>query len=172
MPKGKKPTPAQVDLLLRLYELRRETKLRAARDWFAKNFFVEKPEDIERVAPMGSEENAYFRMVVTYWEMVCALLGYGLLHEDFFFETTGEQYMVWVRIQPVLGAWRQQFNDPKMLQHLEQIPLLDLNLRLGEGTGAALGISLVEAGVKILMEMATFADAGVAEKTEDEKVRG
>ncbi len=52
----------------------------------------------------------------------------------------------------------------KMLEHLEQKPLLDLNLRLGEGTGAALGISLVEAGVKILMEMATFADAGVAEK--------
>lgn len=51
-----------------------------------------------------------------------------------------------------------------MLAHLEQIPLLDLNLRLGEGTGAALGMSLVEAGVKILAEMATFADAGVAEK--------
>lgn len=53
----------------------------------------------------------------------------------------------------------------KMLDHLEQIPLLDLNLRLGEGTGAALGISLVEAGVRILTEMATFADAGVAEKS-------
>jgi nicotinate-nucleotide--dimethylbenzimidazole phosphoribosyltransferase len=53
----------------------------------------------------------------------------------------------------------------KMLEHLEQIPLLDLNLRLGEGTGAALGISLVEAGVKMLAEMATFADAGVAEKS-------
>ncbi len=53
----------------------------------------------------------------------------------------------------------------KMLEHLEQIPLLDLNLRLGEGTGAALGISLVEAGVRILTEMATFADAGVAEKS-------
>jgi nicotinate-nucleotide--dimethylbenzimidazole phosphoribosyltransferase len=53
----------------------------------------------------------------------------------------------------------------KMLEHLEQVPLLDLNLRLGEGTGAALGISLVEAGVKILAEMATFADAGVAEKS-------
>ena len=58
-----------------------------------------------------------------------------------------------------------------MLEHLEQIPLLDLNLRLGEGTGAALGISLVEAGVKILMEMATFADAGVAEKA-GETVKG
>jgi nicotinate-nucleotide--dimethylbenzimidazole phosphoribosyltransferase len=60
----------------------------------------------------------------------------------------------------------------KMLEHLEQVPLLDLNLRLGEGTGAALGMSLVEAGVKILNEMATFADAGVAEKSrENEPVK-
>ncbi len=57
----------------------------------------------------------------------------------------------------------------KMLEHLEQVPLLDLNLRLGEGTGAALGMSLVEAGVKILGEMATFANAGVAEKAEGVK---
>ena len=55
----------------------------------------------------------------------------------------------------------------KMLEHLEQVPLLDLNLRLGEGTGAALGMALVEAGVRILTEMATFADAGVAEKNEE-----
>jgi len=58
----------------------------------------------------------------------------------------------------------------KMLEHLEQVPLLDLNLRLGEGTGAALGMSLVEAGLKVLGEMATFADAGVAEK-EGEKAK-
>lgn len=58
----------------------------------------------------------------------------------------------------------------KMLERLEQVPLLDLNLRLGEGTGAALGMSLVEAGVKILGEMATFAGAGVAEKSTDEKI--
>jgi nicotinate-nucleotide--dimethylbenzimidazole phosphoribosyltransferase len=56
-----------------------------------------------------------------------------------------------------------------MLEHLEQVPLLDLNLRLGEGTGAALGMSLVEAGIKILGEMATFADAEVSEKKEHEK---
>jgi len=59
-----------------------------------------------------------------------------------------------------------------MLERLEQVPLLDLNLRLGEGTGAALGMSLVEAGVKILAEMATFADAGVAEKSEEPVKRG
>jgi nicotinate-nucleotide--dimethylbenzimidazole phosphoribosyltransferase len=59
----------------------------------------------------------------------------------------------------------------KMLAHLEQVPLLDLNLRLGEGTGAALGMSLVEASVKLLTEMATFSDAGVSNKTEDEEVK-
>ena len=59
----------------------------------------------------------------------------------------------------------------KTLEHLEQRPLLDLNLRLGEGTGAALGISLVEASVRILREMATFASAGVSEKSDEgEKV--
>jgi nicotinate-nucleotide--dimethylbenzimidazole phosphoribosyltransferase len=57
----------------------------------------------------------------------------------------------------------------RALAYLELSPLLDLNMRLGEGTGAALGMSLVEAGVKILAEMATFANAGVSEKTEDEQ---
>ncbi len=54
------------------------------------------------------------------------------------------------------------------LDYLEQIPLLDLNLRLGEGTGAALGISLVDASLKVLAEMATFAGAGVATKNSNE----
>lgn len=119
MPKGK-PTAAQVDLQLRLYEMRRETKLRAARDWFANHFQPQKMEDLERLAPPASEENAYMRMVVSYWETVCALLNYGLLHEDLFFETTGEQYMVWVRMEPIVPALRQQFGNPKMLQHLDK----------------------------------------------------
>jgi nicotinate-nucleotide--dimethylbenzimidazole phosphoribosyltransferase len=58
----------------------------------------------------------------------------------------------------------------KMLERLEQRPLLDLNLRLGEGTGAALGISLVDAGLRILAEMATFSSAGVAEKSAEQAV--
>ncbi len=58
----------------------------------------------------------------------------------------------------------------KMLEHLEQRPLLNLNLRLGEGTGAALGISLVEASLRILAEMATFSSAGVSEKNVEQPV--
>jgi nicotinate-nucleotide--dimethylbenzimidazole phosphoribosyltransferase len=52
----------------------------------------------------------------------------------------------------------------RILEHLGLIPLLNLNMRLGEGTGAALGIFLIEASLKILNEMATFAEAGVSEK--------
>jgi nicotinate-nucleotide--dimethylbenzimidazole phosphoribosyltransferase len=55
---------------------------------------------------------------------------------------------------------------PAILHHLGLTPLLDLDLRLGEGTGAALGISLVQVSLKILNEMATFDEAGVSEKVE------
>ncbi|MFH1904197.1 MAG: nicotinate-nucleotide--dimethylbenzimidazole phosphoribosyltransferase [bacterium] len=51
-----------------------------------------------------------------------------------------------------------------MLNRMKLNPILDLNMRLGEGTGAALGISIIEAGIKILNEMATFEDAGVSEE--------
>ena len=51
-----------------------------------------------------------------------------------------------------------------ILEHLGIEPLFNLNMRLGEGTGAALGISIVEASCKILREMATFEEAGVSEK--------
>ena len=51
-----------------------------------------------------------------------------------------------------------------MLEHLKLTPLLDLNLRLGEGTGAALAFHLIEASTRILREMATFGEAGVSDK--------
>ena len=59
----------------------------------------------------------------------------------------------------------------KMLEHLEQRPLLDLNMRLGEGTGAALGISLIDASLRVLAEMATFSSAGVSEKNAEQPVK-
>ena len=116
---GKKPTPAQADLLLQLYDLRREARLRQARDWFIKNYHAQSMEDFNRLCPPNSEENASFRMVITYWEMVCALLNCGLLHEDLFFETTGEQYAVWDRLKSILPAFRQMLGDKHALEHLE-----------------------------------------------------
>lgn len=117
MAKGK-PTAAQAELMLRVYDLRREARLRAARDWFTQNFAPKTMQEMQHLIPPGSDENAYLRMVVSYWETVCALLNHGLLHEDLFFETHGEQYLVWVRIEPIVGEMRKMFSRHSF-SHLE-----------------------------------------------------
>ena len=109
MPKGK-PTHQQAELMLRLYDLRREARMRQARDWFVQNFAPKTMQEMQHMVPPGSDENAYLRMVTSYWEMVCAYLNHGLIHEELFFETSGEQYLVWVRVQPILGDIRKQFS--------------------------------------------------------------
>ena len=113
-------THEQVNLLLRLYDTRREPRLREARDWYGANFHPKNPEDVMRVAPPGSRENAYMRMVLSYWEMVASIVNRGLIDEDFFFENTGEQWMVFEQVKPVLGAWRAMFSSPKFLSNLEE----------------------------------------------------
>ena len=89
-----KPTQEQAQLHLQVYDLRREAKLRHARDWFFKNYVVNTIEDAMRIAAPGTEEGALASMVLGYWEQSCALLNYGLLHEDLFFETSGEFFGV------------------------------------------------------------------------------
>ena len=109
MPKGK-PTQQQAELMLRLYDLRREARMRQARDWFFQSFAPRTMAEMQHLCPPGSDENAYLRMVTSYWEMVCAYLNHGLLHEELFFETAGEQYLVWIRVQPILADIRKQFS--------------------------------------------------------------
>jgi len=115
-----KPTHEQAQLHLQIFEERREARLRQARDWFFKNYFVESFDDAQRVAPMGSEGGTNAMMVVSYWEQACALLNYGLLHEDLFFETSGEFFGVWERVKPMVPGFREQFAAPHFLAHLEK----------------------------------------------------
>jgi len=113
-------TNEQVNLMLRLYEDRREPRLREAREWFAANFHVKTEEDVMRVCPPGSKENAYMRMVFGYWEMVASIVNRGLIDEEFFFESNGEQWAVWEQVKPVLGVWRAMFSSPNFLGNLER----------------------------------------------------
>ena len=113
-------THEQVNLLLRLYDTRREPRLREAREWFSANFHPKSPEDVMRLCPPGSRENAYMRMVLSYWEMVASIESRGLINEDFFFENTGEQWAVFEQVKPVLAAWRTMFSSPKFLSLLEE----------------------------------------------------
>jgi hypothetical protein len=114
------PTHEQAELQLRLFDLRRETRLRQARDWFTKNFFPNSLDDAMRIAPMGSEASTSFMMVVSYWDQVCAYLNHGLLHEDLFFETNGEFFFVWERVKPTIEEGRKRFSNPLFLAHLER----------------------------------------------------
>jgi hypothetical protein len=115
-----RPTNEQAQLHLQVYDQRREAKLRQARDWFAKNYIVNSFDDAMRIAPMGSETGTYVGMVIGYWEQTCALLNYGLLHEDLFFETNGEFFGVWEALKPVIPTFRERLVNKQILAHLEQ----------------------------------------------------
>lgn len=115
-----RPTHEQAQLHLQVYDQRREARLREARDWFFKNYFVNTFEDGMRIAAPGTEGGTLFMMVVSYWEQACALLNYGLLHEDLFFETSGEFFGVWERIKPIIAEGRERFVNKQFLAHLEK----------------------------------------------------
>lgn len=114
------PTYEQGELQLKIFDLRREPRLRQARDWFNKNFYAETLDEAMRIAPMGTEAGISFMMVVSYWDQVAAYLNHGLLHEDLFFETTGEFFGVWERVKASIPEGRQRFSNPLFLANLEK----------------------------------------------------
>ena len=111
----------QAQLHLQVYDLRREARLRQARDWFFKNYNVKTFDDAMRISAPGTESGAFAGMVISYWEQACALVDYGLLHEDLFFETSGEFFGVWELLKPIVPEMRQRFVDPEFAIHLERV---------------------------------------------------
>src|SRR5690349_10261807 len=115
-----KPTFEQAQLHLQVFEERREPRLRQAREWFFRNCFADTWEEAMRITAPGTEGGTNFMMVVSYWEQACALLNYGLLHEDLFFETSGEFFGVWERISPTIAEGRKQWANPLFLANMEK----------------------------------------------------
>lgn len=115
-----KPTHEQAELHLKIYDLRREPRLRQARDWYFKNYHPQTIEEAMKIAAPGTENGALANMVLSYWEQACALLNYGLLHEDLFFETSGEFFGVWEITKAVVPGARELFKHPGYLAHLEK----------------------------------------------------
>ena len=121
---SKAQRPATYDdanLLLRLYELRREEKLRAARDWFAKNFHASTLEEMQKLCPMGSQENAYIRMVTGYWDMAASFVTSGVLHQELFAQSSREMLFVWIRISDIIPAWREVSKNPDIVKNMETV---------------------------------------------------
>jgi hypothetical protein len=118
------PTQATYDdanLCLRLYELRREDTLRKARAWFAQNFGPSTLEELMKLAPPGSQENTYMRMVTSYWDMAAAFVTSGVLNQELFFQTNPECLLVWERFRHVVPALREAFKSPAAYRNLETV---------------------------------------------------
>ncbi len=113
-------THEQGQLQLELYDLRREAKLRQAREWYFRNYFADTLEEGMRIAGPGTENGALVMMVWSYWEQACAYLNHGLLHEDLFFETSGEFYGVWDRVKPTIQQGRELFVNKQFLANMEK----------------------------------------------------
>ena len=115
------PDHHDAELMLKLYELRREEKLRKAREWFTREFKATTLEELEQQCPQGSESSAFFRMVCGYWEMAASIINHGLIKPEFFFETQTEFYGVWEKLKPLTPPLRQAFKDPHMGENLESL---------------------------------------------------
>lgn len=112
-------TYEDANLILRLYELRREEKLREARDWFSMNFRAKSMEEAFQAIPMGSKENAYFRMVVSYWEMAAGFVTSGVLNQELFMQSNGELLGVWERVRHIVPGFRAMTKNPEAWKNLE-----------------------------------------------------
>lgn len=114
------PTYEDAALVLRLYELRREEKLRAAREWFRAKFFPQSFEDVRAVALGAGAENTHYRMVTTYWDMAASFVARGILHPELFFDSGGEVLFVWAKLGEHVPALRQESGAPRLLANLEK----------------------------------------------------
>ncbi|MCA1622218.1 MAG: hypothetical protein LC768_00185 [Acidobacteria bacterium] len=107
------------DLILKLYELRREEKMREARNWMI-TFFPESAQDITQTM-MNDETSAYYRMVTSYWDMAASFVNHGAINEKMFNEVSGEAVMVFSRIEPFLEEIRGMNGSPNYLANLEKL---------------------------------------------------
>lgn len=117
-----RPTYDDANLILRLYDMRREERLRKARAWFTAGFKgVTTVEQFQKVCPAGTDENASFRMVSTYWEMVASFVTSGVLDEALLYESGRELLVVWERARDYVAAFRTANRDPTYLRNLETV---------------------------------------------------
>ena len=116
----RKPTHADAELILRLHEIRREPELRQARAWFLSEFKPTTWTDIKSRWLSHGDEDRFFRMTVSYWEMVGAMVNQGVLHPELFFEHTGEDIVTWDRVKGLIAGARADMR-PNYLHNFETL---------------------------------------------------
>ena len=116
-------TAQDADLIIKLYDLRRDATMRKARNFFALEFFPKSADDVKAVlfnAEEHPEHNAYFRQVISYWEMAAAMVNHGSIDQALFFDANGEFFGVWAKIGDFIEDLRASLG-PQFLINLEKL---------------------------------------------------
>jgi len=119
---AKKATIADAQLIVQLYDLRREPEMRKARNWWGMDFFPQNADDFLKVAwAMGTQENNWLRQVAGYWGMVASFVNNGALNEELFLAPgfSGEMFLIYAKVHPFMKELRQKLNDPNAWKDVE-----------------------------------------------------
>ena len=122
------PTHADAELILKLYEARREAEIRKARSWWTQTFWPQSADDILAVMrAFGSQENNWFRQVAGYWGMVASFVKNGVLNETLFLDPSfsGELFVIYTKVAPFLKELREKSENPTLMANLESVILLE-----------------------------------------------
>jgi hypothetical protein len=121
---SKKPTAADAELILKLYDLRREAEMRKARNWWLANFWPESAEDFMKIGgAMGTQENNWLRQAAGYWSMSASLVLSGAVKPELFLDpsVSGEMFFIFAKVRPFLADLRAKMKNPRMFANIEKV---------------------------------------------------
>jgi hypothetical protein len=121
---SKKATASDAQLILQLYDLRREAEMRKARNWWIGEFWPQSADDFLKVAfAMGTQENNWLRQVSGYWSMAASFVLQGALNQELFLQpaVSGEMFLVFAKVHPFLKELREKAGDPHIFANIEQV---------------------------------------------------
>jgi hypothetical protein len=116
------PSAKDAQIVMQLYDLRREARMREAREYLAVQFFPESAEDFIKIATaFGSKENAHFRQVFSYWNMAASLAVQEVVDKQLFKAWSSEMFFLWAKIQPYINEVRAAMGTPEFLHNVESL---------------------------------------------------
>jgi hypothetical protein len=121
---SKNATATDAQLIMQLYDLRREPEMRKARSWWFVEFWPQSADDFMKVAAMmGSPENNWIRQVSSYWSMAASFVLHGALNQELFLQpsVSGEMFFVFAKVHPFLNELREKVGDPQMFGNIEKV---------------------------------------------------
>jgi len=111
----------QAELILHLYELRRETVMREARSYVGGEFMPASADEFVQIVSAGGKLTGFVLQVYGYWDMVSAFVQSGALDAQLVYDTCQEMYFQYARIQPYLADIREKMGLPEFLINIERV---------------------------------------------------